>query len=335
MPGCRDRAGTTAGSAGSAAADFVRGATAGLIGDLLLGDPRRGHPVAAFGRAASAAERVLWRDHRGWGALYTALCAGGSVAAAALAARAVRDSRPASVALTAAATWAVVGGTSLGREAGLIGAALAAGDIEAARERLPHLCGRDPSALDGQQIARAVVESVAENTSDAVVGALVWGAIAGVPGLAGFRAVNTLDAMVGHRSPRYSRFGWASARLDDVAGWPGARLTAVLAALAGGDPRGAVRAVRHDAHRHPSPNAGPVEAAFAGALGVRLGGTLSYGGRIEHRPVLGGGGRPVEVADIGRAVRLSRRVTALALVACAGGRIAYGALRAARTGGRA
>ncbi|UJV44508.1 cobalamin biosynthesis protein [Streptomyces sp. AMCC400023] len=292
---------------------FAYGATAGLLGDLLLGDPRRGHPVAVFGRAAGAVERVLWRDHRGWGALHTAVCAGGAVALGAVASTAVRPSRAASVALTAAATWAVVGGTSLAREARTIGRSLDAGDMECARARLPHLCGRDPQALDRDGIARAVVESVAENTSDAVVGALVWGAVAGVPGLVGFRAVNTLDAMVGHRSERYWRFGWASARLDDVAGWPGARLTAVLAAASGGDARGAVRAWRADADRHPSPNAGPVEASFAGALGVRLGGTLSYGGRVEHRPVLNGEGRAVEVGDIERAVRLSRRVGWLAL----------------------
>ncbi|MEU9367414.1 cobalamin biosynthesis protein [Streptomyces avermitilis] len=300
---------------------FAYGAAAGLIGDLLLGDPRRGHPVAAFGRAAGAVERVLWRDHRGWGALHTAVCAGGAVGLAAVAARSVRTSRTASVALTAAATWAVVGGTSLGREARAIGQALDAGDVEGARERLPHLCGRDPGALDADGIARAVVESVAENTSDAVVGALVWGAVGGVPGLVGFRAVNTLDAMVGHRSARYLRYGWASARLDDVMGWPGARLTAVLAALAGHDPRGAVRAWRADAARHPSPNAGPVEASFAGALGVRLGGTLSYGGRVEHRPVLNGGGRAVDSKDIERAVRLSRRVGWLALGVAAAGRL--------------
>ncbi|MBD9736036.1 cobalamin biosynthesis protein, partial [Streptomyces sp. H28] len=261
---------------------FAYGAAAGLLGDLLLGDPRRGHPVAAFGRAAAAVERVLWRDSRGRGALHTGVCVGGAVALGGLAARLVRSSPAASVALTAAATWAVVGGTSLAREARAIGRALQDGDVEAARSRLPHLCGRDPQALDADGIARAVVESVAENTSDAVVGALVWGAAAGVPGLLGFRAVNTLDAMVGHRSPRYLRFGWASARLDDVVGAPGARLTAVLAAAAGPDPRGAVRAWRDDAGRHPSPNAGPVEASFAGALGVRLGGTLSYGGRVEH-----------------------------------------------------
>ncbi|MCX5268844.1 cobalamin biosynthesis protein [Streptomyces sp. NBC_00199] len=290
------------------------GAAAGLLGDLLLGDPRRGHPVAVFGRAAGAVERLLWRDHRGWGALHTVVCAGGAVALGAVASRGARRSPAASVALTAAATWAVVGGSSLVREARAIGRALEAGDVEAARARLPHLCGRDPDALDADGIARAVVESVAENTSDAVVGALVWGAVGGVPGLVGFRAVNTLDAMVGHRSPRYLRFGWAAARLDDLAGWPGARLTAVLAAAAGDDPRGALRAWSADARSHPSPNAGPVEASFAGALGVRLGGTLAYGGRVEHRPVLNGAaGRAVAVHDIERAARLSRRVGLLAL----------------------
>ncbi|MFH0521195.1 cobalamin biosynthesis protein [Streptomyces sp. M41] len=300
---------------------FAYGAAAGLLGDLLLGDPRRGHPVAVFGRAAAAVEGVLWRDHRAWGALHTAVCAGGAVALGTIATRAVRTSPAASLALTGAATWAVVGGTSLAREARHIGRALEAGDIEGARARLPHLCGRDPQALDADQIARAVVESVAENTSDAVVGALVWGAVGGVPGLLGFRAVNTLDAMVGHKSPKYRRYGWASARLDDLAGWPGARLTAVLAALAGPDPRGAVSAWRADAMRHPSPNAGPVEAAFAGALGVRLGGTLSYGGRVEHRPVLNTQGRAVVTQDVDRAVRLSRRVTWLALGVCAGARL--------------
>ncbi|MEU3462463.1 cobalamin biosynthesis protein [Streptomyces sp. NPDC006733] len=309
------------------------GTALGHLADLIAGDPRRGHPVAGFGRAAAAAERRLWRDHRGSGALWTALCAGGATAAAALAARSVRSSPAAAIALTATATWSVLGGASLGREALAIGSALEAGDLEVARERLPNLCGRDPQSLDAAQIARAVVESVAENTSDAVVGALVWGAAAGVPGLVGFRAVNTLDAMAGHKSPRYRRFGWAAARLDDVAGWPGARLTAVLATLAGPDPRGALRVWRADAAGHPSPNAGPVEAAFAGALGVRLGGTLAYAGRVEHRAVLGPAGRPPEVADIARAVRLSRRVGALALAVCVGGRLAATALSPSPQGG--
>ncbi|GAA2630904.1 cobalamin biosynthesis protein [Streptomyces axinellae] len=322
------------------------GAALGFAADALFGDPRRGHPVAAFGRAAGAAERLMWRDNRAVGALYTALCAGGATAlGGVLAAAAGRvgngrggegskssedsgyaegagDTAPrprgaAPVVVTALATWTVLGGSGLARAARAVGSALEAGDLELARELLPALCGRDPQTLDEAAVARAVVESVAENTSDAVVGALVWGALAGVPGLTGFRAVNTLDAMVGHRSSRHRRFGWAAARLDDVAGRPGARLTAALAALAGPDPRGAVRAWRADAHRHPSPNAGPVEASFAGALGLRLGGTLSYGGRTEHRPVLNSPGRAVRAGDIDRAVRLSRRVGLLALASTA------------------
>ncbi|MFI0899948.1 cobalamin biosynthesis protein [Streptomyces sp. NPDC020983] len=292
---------------------YAYGAALGFLGDLVAGDPRRGHPVAAFGRAAGALERRMWRDGRPAGAVYAALCAGSAACAAGLAARAARRSRTASTALTAACTWAVLGGTSLAREARTVGAALDAGDLDAARARLPHLCGRDPQHLDAAQIARAVVESVAENTSDAVVGALVWGAAAGPAGLAGFRAANTLDAMVGHRSPRHLRFGWAAARLDDAAGWPGARLTAALAVLAGPHPGTAWRTWRRDAAAHPSPNAGPVEAAFAGALRVRLGGTLSYAGRTEHRPVLGAEFPPPSVPDIERAVALSRRVAFLSL----------------------
>lgn len=298
---------------------YAYGATLGFLGDLVAGDPRRGHPVAAFGRAAGALERRMWRDDRLSGAAYAVLCAGAATGTAALAGRAARSCAALSAGLTAACVWSVLGGTSLAREARAVAAALEAGDVEAARARLPHLCGRDPQHLDAAGIARAVVESVAENTSDAVVGALVWGAAGGLPGLAGFRAVNTLDAMVGHRSPRHARFGWAAARLDDAAGWPGARLTATLAALASPYPRDALRTWRRDAAAHPSPNAGPVEAAFAGALHLRLGGTLSYAGRTEHRPVLGGEHPAPAPADIHRAVALSRRVCALALAVSVAG----------------
>ncbi|MFC9329968.1 cobalamin biosynthesis protein [Kitasatospora sp. NPDC057015] len=294
-------------------AAFALGAAAGYLADTRFADPRRGHPVAAFGSAAGRLEGLLWRDRRAAGAAYTALCVGTVAAGAVLADRTLGRSPAGRAALAAAATWTVLGGTSLTREARTIGRSLSAGDLTAARERLPHLCGRDPSGLDGQQIARAVVESVAENTADAVVNALVWGSLAGTPGLLAFRAVNTLDAMVGHRSPRYARFGWASARLDDVAGWPGARLTALLAVCAAPQPATAWRVWHRDGSAHPSPNAGQAEAAFAGALGVRLGGTLTYGERVEHRPVLGAELPPVSAADIERACRLSRRVGLLAL----------------------
>jgi adenosylcobinamide-phosphate synthase len=301
----------TTAARGSAA--FAAGALLGYAADAAVGDPRRGHPVAAFGAAAAALESRLWRDDRAAGTVFTAVCVGGVTAAALGAERAVRRSPAGRALLAAAATWAVLGGRSLVREARTVGAALERGDLPAARARLPHLCGRDPQGLDGPQLARAVVESVAENTADAVVNALVWGALAGTPGLLAFRAANTLDAMVGHRSPRYRRFGWASARLDDVLGWPGARLTALLAAAASGEPRRTLRIWRRDGGAHPSPNAGQAEAAFAGALGVRLGGTLAYGARVEHRPVLGAELALPGVADIERACRLSRRVGLLAL----------------------
>jgi adenosylcobinamide-phosphate synthase len=181
---------------------------------------------------------------------------------------------------------------------------------------LPRLCGRDPAGLGADEIARATIESVAENTSDAVVAPLLWGAVAGPAGLAGYRAVNTLDAMVGHRSARYERFGWASARVDDAANAGPARLTALLTAacapLVGGSPRAAWRVARADGRKHPSPNAGWCEAAYAGALGVRLGGRNVYGDRVEDRPVLGSSGRPPAQGDIARAVRLERAVSAAA-----------------------
>jgi adenosylcobinamide-phosphate synthase len=159
-----------------------------------------------------------------------------------------------------------------------------------------------------------VVESVAENTVDAVVAPALWAAVAGAPGALAHRAANTMDAMVGHRSDRYLRYGWAAARLDDAMAWVPARATAVLVATVRPGAAGAVvRTVRHDAPAHPSPNSGVAEAAFAAALGLRLGGTNRYGGRIEHRPALGDGRAP-RPGDIERTVELAGDV-GLALVA--------------------
>jgi adenosylcobinamide-phosphate synthase len=300
-----------------------RGLLAGVALDALTGDPRRGHPVAAFGRAAGALERRLYADSRARGTVFAGVCVLGAAALGAVAAR--HRSLP-----TAVATWAVLGGTSLAREGRAMEASLEAGDIEAARERLPHLCGRDPAALGAKELTRATVESIAENTSDAAVAPVFWGAVLGVPGLLAYRAVNTLDAMVGHRSPRYVNFGWAAARADDVANWAPARLTGLLtvacAPLVGGSAREAYRILRRDGAEHPSPNAGRCEAAFAGALGVRLGGVNVYQSRVEHRPELGDG-RPPEAEDIRRAVRLSRAVTIAAAALAAGGRFAFGRRR--------
>ncbi len=288
------------------------GLAVGVAADAVFADPRRGHPVAAFGRLAAAAERRCWRDSKVAGMGYVLACVGAPVAVGLLAQRGCAGRPGREAALTAAATWAVLGGTSLGREGSLMARHLAAGDLPAARDRLTHLCARDPAGLDAAALARAAVESVAENTGDAVVAPLLWGAAVGLPGLLGYRAVNTLDAMVGYRSPRHTRFGWAAARLDDVANLLPSRVTGALTVLAapfaGGCPGAAARALRADHCAHPSPNAGWCEAAAAGALGVRLGGENRYGGTVERRPVLNAAGREVEVGDIERAVRLSRAV---------------------------
>jgi adenosylcobinamide-phosphate synthase len=297
------------------------GLVLGYAADAALGDPRRGHPVAGFGRLAGALERRTHADRRAPVALHVALLVGGAAALGRVAGR--------GTVVTAAATWAVLGGRSLDHEAAAVQALLEAGRLPEARRRLTHLVGRDTAELDEAGVARAVVESLAENSSDAVVAPLVWGALAGTPGLLAYRAANTLDAMVGHRSPRYERFGWAAARLDDLLNLPGSRLTAALTVLLGDDPAGAVRAWRRDAGAHPSPNAGPVEAAFAGALGVRLGGRTVYAGRVEDRPVLGDG-REVSVHDVTRARRLARRVDLAALLVCAATSAASAARRRRR-----
>ncbi len=292
----------------------------GHLADRRFGDPRRRHPVAVFGSAAVGLERRTYADSRGRGLLHLTLLAG-TVAGGGLGLeRRTRHHPLAHTLVTAAATWTVLGGTSLGREATAVHDLLAADDLPGARQRLTHLVGRDTSALDEAEVSRAVVESVAENTSDAVVAPLVWGALLGVPGLLAYRAVNTLDAMVGHRGEHYGRFGWASARFDDLLNLPGARLSGLLAAAlaptVGGRPSAALRAWRRDARRHPSPNAGVVEAAFAGALGVRLGGTNHYAHGTEDRVVLGDG-PPPDRTDIRRAVRLGDAIGAGAVLVTA------------------
>jgi adenosylcobinamide-phosphate synthase len=311
-------------------ATTATGLALGAAADLVFADPRRGHPVAGFGTAAAGLERRIWRDSRPMGVAYTAALVAAATGLGAALDRAARPGPAVRVLVSAAAAWSVLGGTSLGRAAGQMHNALAAGDLARARAALPALAGRDPSALDESGLARATVESVAENTADAAVAPLFWGAVAGLPGLLGYRAVNTLDAMVGHRSPRYERFGWAAARLDDAANWLPARLTALLtvacAPLAGASAAGAWRTWHRDGAAHPSPNAGRCEAAMAGALGVRLGGRNVYGSRIEDRPQLGNGRLP-EAADIPRAVRLSRLVWVAAAALAAATRLLTGRRR--------
>jgi adenosylcobinamide-phosphate synthase len=296
------------------------GLSAGVVADALFGDPRRRHPVAGFGAAAQRLEHQIYADSRARGTMFAATGIAIAAVPAGLVARGCRDKPAARACLTAACAWAVLGGTSLGRAADQVRRALLGSDVDLARRLLPRLAGRDPEHLDETQITAAVIESVAENTSDAIVAPLLWGALAGPAGLAGYRAANTLDAMAGHHNPRYERFGWPSARTDDVVNAAPARLTALLTAACApsvaGSPAMALLVARRDGPLHPSPNAGWCEAAFAGALGVRLGGPLSYAGTAENRPVLGTGRAPVP-DDISRAARLSRAVTVAAAGVCA------------------
>ena len=263
--------------------------------------------MAGFGNVATALERVTYRDARISGVIHVGLLVSGTT----LLGRRVP---------VAVATWVVVGGRTLDREAAEVQRLLSVGELDAARRQVSRLVGRDTSALDEFGVARAALESVAENTSDAVVTPLFWGALLGTPGLMAYRAVNTLDAMVGHHNSRYERFGWAAARFDDLVNLPGARLTAALTVLLGADHAGAYRAWIRDARHHPSPNAGPVEAAFAGALGVRLGGVNSYAGQTEDRHVLGDGRAPNH-EDLARGRALAKRVSWAALAVCAATRL--------------
>ncbi|HEV7888225.1 MAG TPA: CobD/CbiB family cobalamin biosynthesis protein [Acidimicrobiales bacterium] len=270
----------------------------GLLSDRLLGEPPFApHPVSLFGRAMRAVESRLYTDDKRAG---TAHAAAGVV---------LGIGAGAALSSTAAATYLAVAGRALAEAARAVHQALDVHDLDLARLRLPALVGRDPAGLDEKEIARAAVESVAENTVDAVVAPALWALAAGAKGALGYRAVNTMDAMVGHRSPRYAEYGWAAARLDDGAGYAPARATAVLvAAVRPRHARAVWQTVKVHAPAHPSPNSGVAEAAFAAALGLRLGGESRYGDRVELRPALGHG-RPPEPADIPAAVRLSSDVT--------------------------
>ncbi|MGC3993088.1 MAG: cobalamin biosynthesis protein [Propionicimonas sp.] len=312
---------------------LAAGLALGWLADQALGDPRRFHPVAGFGQAAGRLEQALYADDRARGVVFEAALVGGALGLGAVLERAVAGRPALRVLAVAASTWAVLGGRSLAREAEAIADLLGAEDLAGARVRVRNLVSRDPETLDADGVARAALESVAENTSDAVVAPLFWGAVAGVPGLLGYRAINTLDAMVGYRNERYRNFGWAAAKLDDAANWLPARLSGALAALAaplvGGDPRDAFRVVREQSGDHPSPNGGVVEGAFAGALRVTLGGRNTYFGVEEDRGELGTGPAPTPT-DLARANRLALAVSAGAAVVSVGLALARSQGRPAR-----
>lgn len=293
---------------------LLRNSIGSLLGycvDRKFGEPPASvHPVVWLGNGLLRLEQRTYRDTRSAGATHLGL----SVAGAALLGAGAQRSlgRVAATALTTAGACA---GRMLGQAATEIGTHLESDDLEAARDALPALVGRDPTTLDEHQIARAVIESVAENTVDAVTATLLAGQVGGPTGVVVHRIVNTLDAMVGHKSERYLRFGWASAHFDDLLAWVPARLTLVaLMVVRPGRARIIIDTARRDAWQHPSPNGGVVEAGFAAALDIRLGGSNMYDGVVEDRGHLGDGPAPTP-RDIGRAVRLANDATMLLTVA--------------------
>lgn len=269
-----------------------------LLLDLLLGDPRRWHPLAGFGRLALKIEALLHGDRYWRGAVALLLAVLPFVAVAAL----IPNNGMVWPLLQVLLLYLTVGATSLAVHGHAVVKALATGDLPQAREKVSWIVSRDTAQLDEGGVARAACESMLENGNDAIFGALFWFVVLGLPGAILYRLVNTLDAMWGYRTPRYHRFGWAAARLDDLLNYLPARLTALSYALLGDTGR-ALRCWRSQAHLLESPNGGPVMTAGAGSLAITLGGPAIYHGTLKQKAWFGEG-RKAEPRDIVRAIRL-------------------------------
>ena len=282
-------------------------AAVGWAVDSLVGEPPIAvHPVARFGSFATFLEQRIYEPTRVRGVAFTMICTGGAAAIGMLVNRLIGRR-----AATSVATAVCVAGKMLFTEARSVAELLNDGDLEQARVRTQGLVGRRTGDLDETEISRAVIESVAENTVDAVVSSLFWASVGGAPLVLVHRASNTLDAMVGHRNARYRQFGWASARFDDVLNYLPARLGALgIVFLRPRRARAVLTAAFRDGRRHPSPNGGVIEGAIAGAIGVRLGGVNEYDSGTENRGFLGNGPTPSH-RDIESAVSLLIRLTAL------------------------
>lgn len=272
--------------------------TAGVLLDAVLGEPRRFHALVGFGRLASALERRLYAPSRRAGVLAEVLLVAPPVA---LAGWLRLQGTAMQIGVDVLLLYFALGHRSLHEHARPVARALARGDRNAAQALAARMVSRDPAAIDP---APAATESVLENGNDGVFGALFWFCVAGGPGALLYRLANTLDAMWGYRNSHYEKFGGAAARFDDVLNWPSARLTALTYALLGRT-RDALACWRAQAPAWDSPNAGPVMAAGAGALGLRLGGPARYEGRWHERPPLGMG-RAADAHSIEDALRLVR-----------------------------
>lgn len=285
--------------------------------DALIGWPsavflRIGHPVTWLGRLIATLDATLnWPTRRtgmrkALGVLAALVTIGLAGIIGWLMQSALGDHWAATV-LVAILAWPLVAVRSMHQHVVAVARPLCHGDIDAARQEVSMIVGRDPSRLDAPGIARAATESLAENTGDGIIAPLFWGLVAGLPGIAAYKAINTLDSMIGHRTPRHEAFGWASARIDDVVNWIPARLTGLIFALASRAPIKALRCVLNDAQHHRSPNAGWPEAAMAGALNVRLSGPRAYEDRVAQEPWVNGAAPDPTAQDLFRALALYRR----------------------------
>jgi adenosylcobinamide-phosphate synthase len=302
-----------------------------LVLDAIVGDPdwlwrRLPHPVVAIGRLVGALDRAWNREDlpsgcRKAAGIVALLVVVAVTAAIGLIIEKLFSSVFYGWILTIVVVAVVLAGRSLYNHVAAVAAAYEREGVGAARRAVARIVGRDPENLDEAGIIRAAIESAAENFSDGLVAPAFWFALLGLPGLLAYKAINTADSMIGHRSPRHRDFGWASARLDDLANWLPARLSAAAIALAapvsGGTIGAAFQVLREDGKKHRSPNAGWPEAAMAGALGVSLSGPRSYGGVLGEEPYLNGGGSVPTADDIRRALRVYAGAWALVfVVAC-------------------
>ncbi|MBR0841236.1 cobalamin biosynthesis protein CobD [Bradyrhizobium liaoningense] len=289
--------------------------------DALVGWPaplfaRIGHPVTWLGRLIAAID-AAWNRASDPPALRRAAGVAGALVAIALAVaigwmlQSVLSSGWIQIALVGVLAWPLVALRSLYDHVAAVATPLQAGDIAGAREAVSRIVGRDPAVLDEAGIARAAIESLAENASDGIVAPVFWGALFGLPGIFGYKAINTLDSMIGHRSERHEAFGWAAARIDDVANFIPARLTGFLFVLLAPQRSEALSCMTRDARRHRSPNAGWPEAAMAGALGVRLSGPRTYHGSVTNEPWLNDGARDPHPADLVEGLTIYRRAMLL------------------------
>ena len=282
--------------------------------DAVLGWPDRlfraiGHPVTWIGRMIDALDRWINLEGadesaRRVAGIVTVAVVVGAAAEIAWVVTWVLPAGSPGILLGGVLAWPLVAMRSLRDHIRAVADPLAAGDLVAARRAVSMIVGRDPDQLDKEGIARATIESLAENTSDGIVAPVLWGVLFGLPGIAAYKAINTLDSMIGHRTQRHRAFGCAAARIDDLANIIPARFTGLLFALVCTRPRAALATMWRDARRHRSPNAGWPEAALAGALEIRLSGPRTYHDRVADEPWLNEGAPDPQPADIERALRL-------------------------------